>query len=352
MAPNSAKVISELWNKYMDTDSYRVVNGGIPQSTALLDLRWEHIFYTGNGTVGRIVAEKAAKWLCPVTLELGGKSPTYIDETCNIHIATRRILWGKVFNNGQTCIAPDYIICPKSFQDTLVEEFKKAVKEFYPNGVASSDSYGRIINEGHWKRISGMVNSSNGVLEVGGENEQKGKLIPPTIVADCKAEDSLMTGEIFGPILPIVPVRDVHEAINFINGRDQPLAMYIFANNKTANLIADSTRSGGLVVGDTLLHFAISALPFGGTGPSGYGNYHGESGFLQFSHERAVLMAPHTGILGRVVEMLMKPRYPPYGKGAVKYFAMLNGKMVNFSRPNNPHSSKTKVSLLAVIEYM
>lgn len=344
VAAHSAKLLSELWVKYLDQDSYRIINGGIPQSTALLDLRWEHIFYTGNGTVGRIVAEKAAKWLCPTTLELGGKSPTYIDETCDLKIATRRILWGKTFNNGQTCIAPDYIICPRSFQDKLIAEFKNALNEFYPNGAVKSDSYSRIINEGHWKRINGMVGSTKGNIAAGGDGEQGDKLLTPTIVGDCKAEDSLMAGEIFGPILPILPVKDVDEAISFINSRDQPLALYIFADQKVANKIADNTRSGGLVVGDTLLHFAISALPFGGTGPSGYGNYHGEHGFKTFSHERAMLIAPHKGFFGGIVERAMKPRYPPYSDGAIKYFAHLNGKAVNFSRPSNPHTSKSKVS--------
>lgn len=347
VAAHSAKIFAELWPKYMDPDSGRIVNGGIPQSTALLDLRWEHIFYTGNGTVGRIVSEKASKWLCPVTLELGGKSPTWVDEGTNLDIAAHRILWGKSLNNGQTCIAPDYILCPESFQPKLVEALKKAANDFFPpskGGAQQSDSYARIINEGHWKRVNNLVSNTKGSIAYGGEGDEKQKLLTPTIVSDCKGDDSLMSGEIFGPILPIVPVKDVNEAIAFINSRDQPLALYVFSSAKTAQKIIDNTRSGAVVVGDTLLHFAISALPFGGTGPSGHGNYHGEYGFKTFSHERAALYAPDKGIMGAIVEKVMAPRYPPYGKNAAAYFANVAGKSVRFSKPRNPHSSNTVVS--------
>jgi acyl-CoA reductase-like NAD-dependent aldehyde dehydrogenase len=350
VAAHTAKLIGELWPQYMDPDTGRIVNGGIPQSTALLDLRWEHIFYTGNGTVGRIVSEKASKWLCPVTLELGGKSPTWVDEHTNLSIAAHRIIWAKTINNGQTCIAPDYIVCPASFQSKLVAELRKVIDEFYPSakgGVQKSDSYARIINEGHWKRIDGLVQKSNGKIAIGGRGgQEKQKFMPPTIVTDCKPDDSLMTGEIFGPILPILPVRDVDEAISFINSRDQPLALYIFSNDSTAKKIIDNTRSGGVVVGDLLLQFAITVLPFGGTGPSGHGNYHGEYGFRTFSHERATVYAPDKGIMGAIVEKVMSPRYPPYGKGAVAHFNRVIGKPVRFSKPKNPHASRPAVSEL------
>lgn len=347
IAAHTAKLIAELWPKYMDSATSRIVNGAIPESTALLDQRWEHIFYTGNGTVGRIVAEKAAKWLCPTTLELGGKSPTYVDESADLRIAAHRILWGKALNCGQTCIAPDYVLCTASIQGKFVEELKKAAAEFWPEsdgGVVKSDSYGRIINEGHWKRINQMVSGTKGKVVLGGQTDESQKLIAPTVISDCPKDDSTMTGEIFGPILPIVPVKDVKEAINFINSRDQPLAMYIFAKSSVAEKIMDSTRSGSVVVGDNLLQYAIGALPFGGTGPSGYGSYHGKAGFITFSHERATLIAPHIGIMGKIVEMALKPRYPPYTDKNLKQFAMLIEAKPNFGRPSNPHASKSKVS--------
>jgi aldehyde dehydrogenase (NAD+) len=348
VSAHTAKLIAELWPKYMDQEAYRIVNGAIPESTALLDLRWEHIFYTGNGTVGRIVSEKAAKWLCPTTLELGGKSPTIVDETADLKIAAHRILWGKSLNCGQTCIAPDYVLCTASVQGKFVEEIKKAAAEFWPStggGATQSDSYGRIINEGHWKRLSQMVGGTKGTIILGGESDVSQKLLTPTVIADCKPDDPTMTGEIFGPVLPIVPVKNTKEAIAFINSRDQPLALYIFAADHVANEIMDNTRSGSVVVGDNLLQYAIGALPFGGTGPSGYGSYHGKAGFMTFSHERATLIAPHIGIMGKIVEMALKPRYPPYTDANLKQFAMLIEKNLNYSRPSNPHASKSKVSV-------
>lgn len=343
----TAQLLADLWPKYMDPETSRIVNGAIPESTALLDQRWEHIFYTGNGTVGRIVAEKAAKWLCPTTLELGGKSPTIVDESCDLKIAAHRILWGKSVNCGQTCIAPDYVLCTASVQAKFVEEMKKAAAEFWPStggGVVKSDSYGRIINEGHWKRLNQMVQGTKGTIILGGEVDEAQKLMAPTVISDCKTDDSTMSGEIFGPILPIVPVKNHKEAIDFINSRDQPLALYIFGSPKVAQQIIDSTRSGSVVVGDNIIQYAIGALPFGGTGPSGYGTYHGKSGFDTFSHERSTVIAPHIGIMGKVVEAIMGARYPPYTEANLKKFQMLAGKKANFSRPTNPHSSKSKVS--------
>ncbi|KAN0064202.1 hypothetical protein ACQY0O_003369 [Thecaphora frezii] len=349
VAAHTAKLISELYPKYLDPETNRCVNGAIPETTALLDQRFEHIFYTGNGTVGRIIAEKAAKWLCPTTLELGGKSPVFIDASADLKIAAHRILWGKALNCGQTCIAPDYILIPKQLQDPFVEELKKVHAKFFPEskgGVAGSESYGRIINAGHWKRLHSMLSQTKGELVLGGESDEASKLLAPAIVKNVSSDDVVMQGEIFGPILPILPVEDVKEAVDFINARDQPLALYLFAGDqKVKDYYFDNTRSGAAVQGDTLVHFAIDSLPFGGTGPSGYGNYHGKSGFDTFSHERASLDAPSSGLLGKIIEKAMAPRYPPYSDVNLKQFQLLVGKSVKFSRPTDPHTSKTsKVS--------
>lgn len=270
----------------MDPETTRIVNGGIPETTALLDQRWEHIFYTGNGTVGRIIAEKAAKWLCPTTLELGGKSPVYIDESADLAVAARRTLWGKALNCGQTCIAPDYVLVPERIQDKFVAELQKASEKFWPEaagGVAASESYARIVNEGHWKRLNNMVEGTKGTVVFGGQGDQTSKLLVPTVVKDVKFDDVVMQGEIFGPVLPIVPVKDVKAAVDFINTRDQPLALYLFSgNDKIRDYFFDNTRSGSAIQGDTLLHFGVGELPFGGTGPSGYGSYHGKRGFGAF----------------------------------------------------------------------
>ncbi|CAO1636635.1 unnamed protein product [Sympodiomycopsis kandeliae] len=341
VSAHSAKLISDLWPKYMDAETTRIVNGGIPQSTALLDCRWEHIMYTGNGTVGRIVAEKAAKWLCPTTLELGGKSPTWVDETADLDIAAKRILWGKQLNVGQTCIAPDYILCSEKVQQPFIAALKRAADQFWPQGQEGSKDQSKIINEGHWKRIKGMLEGTAGKVVLGGppgEDLASSKTFPVTIISDVKGNDSIMTGEIFGPVLPIVTVKDVDAAIEFINARDQPLVLYVFSDKH--KYIFDRTRSGAAVSGDTLLHNAVGTLPFGGTGPSGYGSYHGKWGFDEFSHKRAVLEAPAKGILGKVVELIMKGRYPPYDLKKLGQFKLLAGKSPNWSRPTNPHASK------------
>ncbi|PWN49451.1 aldehyde dehydrogenase [Violaceomyces palustris] len=343
VSPNTAKLIAELWPKYLDPETSRIVNGGIPETTALLDQRFEHIFYTGNGTVGRIVAEKAAKWLCPTSLELGGKSPVYVDESADLRIAAHRILWGKAVNCGQTCIAPDYVLVQDKVQDKFLEEIKVAYKEFYPEskgGVKGSEDYGKIVNAGHWKRLNGLLEGSKGKVVIGGDGDINTKFLPPTIVRDVTANDSIMQGEIFGPILPVLSVSGVKEAVDFINSRDQPLALYLFAGNSAVkSYYFDNTRSGAAVQGDTLVHYAVGVLPFGGTGPSGYGSYHGKSNFDTFTHARASLDAPSTGLFGKVVEAAMAPRYPPYTDGNLKRFQMLVGKKLGFSRPNNPHAN-------------
>lgn len=352
VSPNTAKLIADLWPKYMDLETSRIVNGGIPETTALLDQRFEHIFYTGNGTVGRIIAEKAAKWLCPTTLELGGKSPVFIDESADLSIAAKRILWGKAVNCGQTCIAPDYILINKKIEDKFVDELKKAYTQFFPNGGAKgSSSYARIVNAGHWKRLTAMLSDTKGEIVVGGDSVESEKLLGPTVVKNVTAQDAIMQGEIFGPILPILNVADVKEAADFINARDQPLALYLFAgDSKVKDYFFDNTRSGAAVQGDTLLHFAVEGLPFGGTGPSGYGNYHGKNGFDTFSHERATLDAPSSGLLGKVIEAVMSARYPPYLDANLKRLTSVSGKSMNFSRPKNPHVSVTqKVSSIGSI---
>ena len=345
VSSNTASLLAELFPKYLDPDCYTVVNGAVPETTALLDQRFEHIFYTGNGTVGRIIQEKAAKWLCPVSLELGGKSPTWVDESADMAIAAKRIMWGKNVNAGQTCIAPDYILCTPATQEKLVAEFKKAEKQFWPEGNSKSEDFAKIVNSGHWNRLRSVLDATKGNVVVGGNSEAgtaDNRHMPFTIVSNVKPDDSVMAGEIFGPVLPIVPVRDVKEAVEFINARDQPLALYAFGADSKIKYLVDNTQSGGLVIGDTLLHFAVGVLPFGGTGPSGYGNYHGKNGFDTFSHSRATLIAPHRGFMGKTVELVMSFRYPPYTTANLAKFKLLVGKNIPFSKPSNPNVSKTQ----------
>lgn len=348
LSEHSAQLIAELWPQYMDPATSRIVNGGISQATELLEQRFEHIFFTGGGRVGRIVAEKAAKWLCPVTLELGGKSPVIVDASSDISIAAHRILWAKAFNTGQTCIAPDYVIVERNVQDKFIEELLHAYRSFWTSMDKDQTDFGRIVSENHWKRLVGLLESSHATVITGGaeQADKDTRFIPLTILKDVTEEDSVMNDELFGPILPILSVESVREAVAFINSREQPLALYMFtSSNAIRDYILTYTRSGGAIRGDLLLHYAINDLPFGGTGPSGYGSYHGKYGFDCFTHQRAFVDAPSAGILGRLVERIMSLRYPPYTNGKRAFFRYVLSKWVFFGRPQNPTSSSTSIDI-------
>ncbi|PKI83653.1 hypothetical protein MVES1_002761 [Malassezia vespertilionis] len=346
LSANCAQLIADLWPKYMDPETTVVVNGAIDQSTAILDQRFEHIFYTGSGNVGRIVAAKASKWLCPVSLELGGKSPVIIDHTADLKIAAHRVLWAKLYNTGQTCVAPDYILIERSIQDRFAAELVQAAKEYWPSMTKDVRDFGRIVNERHWKRVQSLISQSKGEIVMGGAeySEESEKFVPLTVLKNVHPDDATMDDEIFGPVLPMVPVDNVREAIDFINARDQPLALYFFtANDATAEYIMTYTRSGSAVRGDMLLQYVINELPFGGTGPSGYGAYHGKHGFDTFSHQRAYVEEPANGILGRVVEAIMSSRYPPYTPRKLALFRYTLSHSAFFGRPKNPNESNTSL---------
>jgi len=307
LAPACAQVIEEIFTKYLDPAFFRVVQGEIPETTALLDLAWDHVMYTGNGHVGRIVATACAKHLTPVTLELGGKSPVVIDPQMDMMLAARRVMWGKTVNAGQTCVAPDYILIPKEGQAKFVEALEKVYKEFYPDGALKSDSFSRIISPRHFQRLSRLLADTKGKVVVGGDTEEEKKYIGPTVVQDVNGDDSLMSEELFGPILPIVPVENIQEAVNFINARDHPLALYVFSHNpKIKSQVIDNTQSGGVAVNDTILHLAVPGLPFGGVGGSGYGYHTGKAGFDTFTHTRSTIDNPGW------VDKILGIRYPPY----------------------------------------
>lgn len=307
LSEHTAKLLEELVPQYLDPDCFRVVNGAAPETTALLRERFDYIMYTGNSQVAKIICEAAAKHLTPVTLELGGKSPVYIDETTDLDVVSRRLVWGKFTNAGQTCIAPDYVLCPPSVQGPLVEKCQATLKTFYGADPAESDSFGRIVNNRHFNRVKTLISTTGGRTVVGGKTDEKSNYIEPTIVADVKPSDPIMKDEIFGPVLPIVPVKDVTEALDLINSREKPLALYVFSkNNATVKRILDSTSSGGVTVNDTLMHPSLSTLPFGGVGNSGMGAYHGKFSFDTFSHKRACLIRP-AGL-----ENTNDIRYPPY----------------------------------------
>ncbi|KAM7088573.1 aldehyde dehydrogenase family 3 member A2 isoform 1-T1 [Ciconia maguari] len=304
ISENTARLMADLLPQYLDRELYPVVTGGVPETTELLEQRFDHILYTGNSRVGKIVMAAAAKHLTPVTLELGGKSPCYIDKDCDLAVACRRITWGKYMNCGQTCIAPDYILCDPSIQSKVVENIKATLQEFYGEDVKSSPDYERIINKHHFRRILGLLEGQK--IAHGGEADEASCFIEPTILTDVSPESKVMEEEIFGPVLPILTVKSVDEAIEFINRREKPLALYVFSNNKKLiKRVISETSSGGVTGNDVIMHFFLSTLPFGGVGNSGMGAYHGKHSFETFSHRRACL------IKDLKMEGTNKLRYPP-----------------------------------------
>ncbi|XP_054994471.1 aldehyde dehydrogenase family 3 member A2 isoform X2 [Sorex araneus] len=312
LSENTAKVLDKLLPQYLDQDLYVVINGGVPETTELLKQRFDHILYTGNTAVGKIVMEAAAKYLTPVTLELGGKSPCYIDRDCDLDVACRRIAWGKYMNCGQTCIAPDYVLCEPSLQSQVVQKIKETVKEFYGENIKESPDYERIINLRHFKRIQSLLEGQK--IAFGGEMDEATRYIAPIILTDVNPETKVMQEEIFGPILPIVPIKNVDEAINFINDREKPLAFYVFSrNNKLIKRMINETSSGGVTANDVIMHFTLNSLPFGGVGSSGMGAYHGKHSFDTFSHLRPCLLKSLKG------ESANKLRYPPNSQSKVDW---------------------------------
>ncbi|MFG2932026.1 aldehyde dehydrogenase family protein [Streptomyces achromogenes] len=291
LAPATSAALAGLIPAYLDRDAVAVVEGGVPETTALLAERFDHIFYTGNGTVGRIVMRAAAEHLTPVTLELGGKSPVFVDRGTDPEAVADRLARGKFLNAGQTCVAPDYVLTDPETAPALEAALVRAVEKLFGADPARSPEYGRIVNERHFDRLSGLLGS--GRVAVGGVGDRAAKYLAPTVLADIDPASPVMREEIFGPILPIVTVAGLDEAIGFINDRDKPLALYVFSeSDETRARIAAETSSGGLGYGLPVAHLTVSDLPFGGVGESGMGNYHGRYSIETFSHRKAVLAKP------------------------------------------------------------
>lgn len=302
----TAELVEELIPKYLDQDCFEVINGGVEETQYLLNkCKFEKIFYTGGSAVGKLVMKAASENLSRVTLELGGKSPCYVDKDSDLEVAAKRIAWGKFANAGQTCVAPDYVLCHPDIQDELIKRFKETIFDFYGEDPKESPDYGRIINTKHFNRLKGLMRS--GKCVIGGETDEREKYIAPTVLTGVKPTDPLMENEVFGPLLPIVDVDDIEEAIEFINDRDKPLALYIFSNDKSKiDRFMDSTSSGGFLANDTVVHAGVTTLPFGGVGGSGMGSYHGKYSFDAFSHKKGCLVKKQS------MESFNSIRYPPY----------------------------------------
>ena len=288
LAPATSAVTARLVPKYLDPDCVKVVEGAIPETTALLELPWNHILYTGSGNVGRVIMAAAAKHLTPVTLELGGKSPCIVMPDADLKTTARRIVWGKYTNAGQTCIAPDYVLTDAETEKKLLPLLQQAITEMFGDDPSQSESYGRIVNERHFERITGLIES--GHVAVGGQTDAGDLYIAPTVLSDVPTDSPVMREEIFGPVLPIVLIDGLEEAMRFVRSGDKPLAAYIFTKDKAAEeRFLNKVSSGSACVNDTMMFMAVHELPFGGVGPSGMGNYSGEYGFKTFSHFKPVM---------------------------------------------------------------
>ena len=314
VSSNVSALIAKWMPKYLDRKAIRVIEGGVPETTALLREKWDHIFYTGNGTVGRIVMEAAAKHLTPVTLELGGKSPCIVDESTDLDMAAKRIVYGKFFNAGQTCVAPDYVLVHDHVHDALVNRMSSAIREFYGDDPKESPDFARIINERHHARLARLLDDAD--IVTGGETDRSNRYIAPTILKNVKEDDAVMQEEIFGPILPVISVPSVDSAIAFVNQRAKPLALYLFSRDKDVQRrVLDGTSAGGTTINHVWLHLGVPTLPFGGVGESGTGGYHGRHTFETFSHRRSVLKKP----------MLPDPPllFPPYSARKLRWIKRL-----------------------------
>jgi aldehyde dehydrogenase (NAD+) len=310
VTPASSAALAEWLPKYLDASAVKVVEGGVDETQALLAERFDYIFYTGGGKVGRIVMEAAAKHLTPVTLELGGKSPCFVDADVDLDVAAKRIVWGKFLNAGQTCVAPDYLLVHQSVERALVDRMRSTLRTFYGDDPKRSADYARIVNDRHWRRLVGLLDEGEAVI--GGERDANGRYIAPTVVTGVGGDSKVMQDEIFGPILPLLTVRDADEAVRFVSARPKPLALYVFSRDaRSVRRFVDGTSSGGVCVNDVVTHLACPELPFGGVGESGMGAYHGHHSFETFSHRKAVL--------DKSTRVDPPVRYPPYDANKEKW---------------------------------
>ena len=311
-APESSRVISKLIESAFPTGFVTAVEGGREANKALLDEPFDYIFFTGSVAVGKTVMEAAAKRLTPVTLELGGKSPIIVDETANLPLAARRIAFGKVLNAGQTCVAPDYLMIEKSVEAPFIEEYKKALADFFPDGDMSGMV--RIINDKHFERVCNILDNSGNVV-IGGARDAETRFIEPAVLTDVPIDSPAMQQEIFGPVLPVLPYEKLDDCIDFIRSRPKPLALYIFSENKmNQEKVLNSCSFGGGCINDTVIHLASSHMSFGGVGESGMGSYHGKKSFDTFTHYRSVL---------KQGKLDVKLRYFPYKSGKEKITRMI-----------------------------
>lgn len=301
VAPASSEVVSRIIEENFEPGFISAVQGGIEETRILLDQKWDYIFFTGSERVGRIVMEAATRNITPLTLELGGKNPCIVDNEVDIKVVARRITWGKFFNAGQTCVAPDYLLVQKEVKNEILEEMKKHSERFYGQDPSKSPYFSRIVNTAHFKRLCRFLEEGN--ILIGGKTNPDENYIAPTIIDNLSPESLAMKEETFGPILPIVEYETLDEAIAMVNSKPKPLAVYFFSRNREKQKkVLKETSSGGACINDTVYQSGTRTLPFGGVGSSGFGKYHGKAGFDTFTNKKGVLKRPF---------WIDDPRYPP-----------------------------------------
>lgn len=287
-SPSTSNIVDKIIDECFDEEYVCCIKGGRLENNALLDQKFDFIFFTGSQNVGKIVLEKASRYLTPAVLELGGKSPCIIDKTANIKLAAKRIVFGKYLNCGQTCVAPDYVLCDSSIKDEFIEEVKKQILSQFSDNVFENTNYGKIVNEKHFERLCGLIKKEK--LVYGGNTNKELLKIEPTVLDDVTWDDSVMQEEIFGPIMPILTFDSFDEVYALLKDKAKPLALYVFSNNKSnINSIINKLNFGGGCINDVIIHLAVHELGFGGVGESGMGMYHGEEGFRTFSHYKSIV---------------------------------------------------------------
>ena len=311
---NTSKILAELINNSFDPGFFGVVEGGVDETSALLEQRFDKIFFTGSTNVGRIVYQAAAKHLTPVTLELGGKSPAIFTEGANLKMSVKRLIWAKFLNSGQTCIAPDYVLLPKSMKDAFLKLAKAEIEQ--ASYAVENGNYIRIINDRNIERLKKLIDKEK--IYFGGEILEQERIIQPTLMHHVTFDDAVMQEEIFGPILPVITYESLEGAISEVKKREKPLSCYVFTNDTfLKNKLLNELSFGGGAVNEAIMHISNSRLPFGGVGQSGMGSYHGEAGFKTFSHYKS--------ILEKATWFETKLKYPPYSEGKLKWIKRLMG---------------------------
>jgi aldehyde dehydrogenase (NAD+) len=314
--PETAMVLEKILSGVFPPEWVTVLRGSEVKKF-LLDFKYDYIFFTGGPYVGRVVMEKAAAHLTPVTLELGGKSPCIVMADADLALAAKRIAWGKFFNSGQTCIAPDYLLIEEKVKPAFFEEIRKAIKKLYGDNPDAGPDFARIINDKHWKRIEQFLHK--GKIVAGGRSDAGERYIEPSVIDGISPDDPVMQEEIFGPVLPAITVKSIDDAVKFINEREKPLALYLFTkSNGVIKKVIGETSYGGGCINDTLMHFANGYIPFGGVGNSGMGAYHGKLNFDTFTHYKSVYYgtakifdnpfryAPYTDFAAKIIKAVLR----------------------------------------------